>query len=287
MEYKDRNGNMIFSGNLQEEFVRMMYSNKLIEKLTPILVKPKISMIVGKFLDSHFSSKFINLFIKINRIDVSLYKEKKYKSFNDFFTRKIIPEFRPIQMESETLISPCDSKMIALKIKENSIFNIKDTSYSVYSLLRDEKLAEKYKNGYCLIFRLSVEDYHRYCYIDTLKKTNNRKIKGFYHTVHPSILKYADIYKENTREYTLMRTENFGDVVQVEVGALFVGRIKNHHQKGKFVRGEEKGMFEFGGSTIVMLFQENTIKPDEDLLLNTDEGFETAVKMGEKIGKKI
>ena len=146
-------------------------------------------------------------------------------------------------------------------------------------------LANRFCGGYCLIFRLEVDDYHRYCYIDNGTKTDNTFIAGELHTVNPVALERYNIYKRNSREYTVLHTENFGDVVQVEVGAMMVGRIVNHHGEGGFCRGEEKGKFEFGGSTIVMLFGKDTICPDEDILRNSAEGIETVVKYGEKIGK--
>jgi phosphatidylserine decarboxylase len=191
-----------------------------------------------------------------------------------------------IDENKSALISPCDGKIMVHKIKEDSVFQIKDGHYSIYSMLRDKKLSENYKNGYCIVIRLSVDDYHRYCYIDNLKKSRNRKIEGVLHTVHPAVDEYCNIYRENSREYTLMKTENFDEVVQIEVGALFVGKIINNHEKGEFKRGQEKGMFEFGASTIVLLLKENIVDMDEDLITNTQEGFETEVKLGEKIGTR-
>lgn len=83
-----------------------------------------------------------------------------------------------------------------------------------------------------------------------------------------------------------MHTKNFGNVIHAEVGAMLVGRIKNHHEKYKFLRGEEKGMFEYGGSTVVLIFPPDTVIPDSDILKNTNDGFETVVKIGERIGIK-
>ena len=88
-------------------------------------------------------------------------------------------------------------------------------------------------------------------------------------------------------EYTVLETENFGTVVQVEVGAMMVGRIVNHHGTHSFQRGEEKGMFEFGGSTTVLLVKKDQLKVDQDILENSKENIETVVKLGEKIGCRI
>lgn len=138
-----------------------------------------------------------------------------------------------------------------------------------------------------MIFRLEVDDYHRYCYIDSGTKTENTFINGELHTVNPIALEHYNIYKRNCREYTVLHTENFGDVVQVEVGAMMVGRIVNRHGAAEVVRGEEKGKFEFGGSTIVLLVQEDMIRIDDDILRNSAENIETVVKYGEKVAASV
>jgi phosphatidylserine decarboxylase len=166
-------------------------------------------------------------------------------------------------------------------LNENSQFYIKGSYYSVTDLTNDKEMEEAYKGGYCFAFRLTVDDYHRYCYIDDGRKEENVFIPGVLHTVNPISLGDCNIYGRNSREYTILHTENFGDVLQVEVGALLVGRISNHHQEYQFTKGEEKGMFEFGGSTIVLLTKKNFVIPSPHLLEHTEMGVETIVKMGE------
>ena len=251
-----------------------------------VLINPAISKMAGWFMDSRISAVMIRHFIKKNNIDVSEYEERKYISYNDFFTRKINDTSRKIDMKKNSLIAPCDSKLTAYKINDKSIFKIKDSYYRVEDLLKDDKLAKKYRDGYCLIFRLSVDDYHRYCYIDNGSKKENKYIKGVLHTVRPIALENYNIYKRNAREYTVLKTENFGEVVQVEVGAIMIGRIKNYHQEYNFTKGEEKGMFEFGGSTIVLLIEKNRVDIDQEILKNTENNYETIVKLGTKIGTK-
>ena len=107
------------------------------------------------------------------------------------------------------------------------------------------------------------------------------------HTVNPIALERYNIYKQNSREFTVLHTENFGDVVQVEIGAMMVGRICNHQETGSFRRGQEKGMFEFGGSTVVLLFEKDKICLNDDILRNSASGIETVVKFGSSIGYKI
>ncbi len=105
--------------------------------------------------------------------------------------------------------------------------------------------------------------------------------------MQPVALERRRVFAENSREYTVLHTAHFGDVTQVEVGAMMVGRIVNNHGAHRFSRGEEKGRFEFGGSTIVLLVEKDKVVFDEELYTNTENGFETAVKCGERIGTAI
>ena len=263
-----------------------MYGSAVGRVFLKTLTAPAVSRIAGSFMDSRPSKLLIKPFIKRSGIDTSQYIMEGFRSYNDFFTRVVKPEKRPVDFTPEHLISPCDSKLTVYKISKNSIFRIKGSRYRVRDLLQNDFLAQRYCGGYCLIFRLEVDDYHRYCYIDNGIKTDNTFIAGELHTVNPIALEKYNIYKRNSREYTVLHTEHFGDVVQVEVGAMMVGRIVNHHGECAFFRGQEKGKFEFGGSTIVMLFGKDTIIPDRDILVNSSEGIETVVKYGEKIGVK-
>lgn len=272
--------------NSDSLIIRFLYHNIIGRSILKMLIKPSISKIGGCFLSTKLSTIFIKKFVKNNNIDLNEYEDKKYLSYNDFFTRKIKEEYRPIDFKKNNLISPCDSKLTAYKLSDESIFYIKNSYYKVEDLVQDKKISKKYKDGYCLIFRLCVDDYHRYCYIDSGKKTKNIYIDGVLYTVRPIALKNYNIYKENCREYTILKTDNFGDIVQIEVGATLVGKIKNHHQEYKFKKGEEKGMFLFGGSTIVLLIEKDKVIIDKEILENTKEGYETIVKLGQKIGVK-
>jgi len=112
-------------------------------------------------------------------------------------------------------------------------------------------------------------------------------IPGFLHTVNPVAAEHAPIYKENSREYTVIDTAHFGKMIHMEVGALVVGKIINYHGEAYHTtKGEEKGRFEFGGSTIVLLFQKDKVKISPDILLNSGDDCETIVKMGEEIGRR-
>lgn len=267
--------------------VKFLYNTWLGKICLRVITLRFISKIVGCYLDSKLSRGRIKKYIKKNSIDMSLFVEEDYKSFNDFFTRRIKPELRPFTTKEDEFPSPCDGKVSAYKIDNNSTFEIKDFAYTVESLLNNKELADKYKDGYCIVLRLSVEDYHRYFYIDDCNKSNNVFIKGKLHTVQPHALSKRKVFSENCREYTVMNTKNFGDITQVEVGAMMVGRIVNNHEEGNYSRGEEKGKFEFGGSTIVLLVEKDKVKFDEEFFTNTENDNETYVLCGERIGYKL
>jgi len=263
-----------------------LYRTKYGRVILKLLTKPVVSKSVGLYMNSKLSKPKIKPFIKKNNINIAEYEERKYRSYNDFFTRKIRPEMRLIDLDPNHFISPCDCKLSAYTIQDGSVFFIKDSVYSIKDLLGGNEIYKEYSGGFCLIFRLTVDDYHRYCYIDDGSKSENTFIKGKLHTVQPIALEKYNIYKRNCREYTVLSTENFGNVVQIEVGAMMVGRIVNLHEEHTFKRGEEKGMFEFGGSTVVLLVKKDTVMIDKHIVENTNEGKETIVKFGQKIGRK-
>ncbi|SHI31225.1 phosphatidylserine decarboxylase [Parasporobacterium paucivorans] len=287
MNYRDRQGNTILSVWDTDEMLSSIYSSipgRIVLKLVSI---PNVSNIVRRLLDTKFSCRFIEIYNRFFKIDNDEYKKQKYKSFNDYFTRKVKYSCRPVTQDRNVLISPCDGKLRVYKISSQSRFSVKKSNYSLKTLLKDEKMSKRYEDGVCVIIRLALEDNHRYCYIDSGYKTSNRHINGRLYNVNAIVNDYKKVYRENAREYTLMDTENFGKVLQMEVGTLFVGKINNYHQRGYFRKGDEKGRFEFGGSTIILLFENGKVKIDEDLLENTEHNFETLVKMGEQIGITI
>lgn len=248
-----------------------------------IITKP-FSNLVALFMNSSLSKFMIKRFINKNDINMFEYDDRKYTSYNDFFTRRVISYKRPINASKDILISPCDSKLTAYKITEDLTLKIKNGCYSINSLI-DKDILNDYIGGDALVFRLSTDNYHRYCYIDSGSKGKNYKIDGVLHTVQSICLNHYNFYNMNSREWTLLNTNNFGKVIQCEIGALCIGRIRNAHETHIFKKGEEKGFFEFGGSTIVLLFKKNTIKLDEDIYNNSKENIETIVKYGERIGK--
>lgn len=266
--------------------LEFLYHTKVGRVILKLLVRPGLSKACGKFMDTRASKPLIKPFIKNNGIDMSEYVDENYKCFNDCFCRHIKPENRPVDMTPENLVAPCDGLLSAYKIADGLVIPVKGSKYSMKGLLRNEALAREFEGGTCLVFRLCVNHYHRYSYPDNGTKGENIFIPGVLHTVRPIALEAFPVFVENSREYTVLETENFGKVVQMEVGAMLVGKISNNMGAGSFKRGEEKGKFLYGGSTIIMLLREGAADVRESLFDATSRQEETPVKMGEVIGTK-
>ncbi len=282
----DRNGKIVKEHSMQDCLLEQLYGHAAGRLLLKPLISPKLSVLGGKILDSRFSAFLIPLFIRYHKIDMKDYEQVSYASYNDFFKRKLADGARSIERQNNLFISPCDSRLLVYKIDQNCRFTVKHTEYTIQSLLRSKKLAEKFAGGYAWVFRLCVEDYHRYIYVDDGEVSQNRRIPGVFHTVNPAANDAFPIYKENTREYCLLKSAHFGTVLQMEAGAMLVGKIENHKCDKKVLRGQERGNFAFGGSTVILLTQKDRVLPDGDLLRHSNSGIETRVKTGEKIGKE-
>ncbi len=251
------------------------------------LVSGPVSELSGLILDSSFSKLLIDPFIKANKIKKQDFILDDINSFNDFFCRKIKPGLRPTDMSAKSLVAPCDGLLSAYRISGGTVLGVKGSSYKIDRLLRDRKLAATYEGGYALVYRLCVNHYHRYMWFDSGKKYLDRRIEGVYHTVRPVALAELPVYVENTREYSVIDTKNFGRCVQMEVGAMLVGRIVNNNPFPAMVkRGREKGHFEYGGSTVIVLVPKGKAGLRKDIKEALDTGKEIPVVMGEVIGTK-
>lgn len=271
-----------------EKWLVWLYYNPVGEATLWALAKRKlVSSIYGKMMDRTSSTKKIHPFIEDFDIDMSVAQENEFKNFNDFFTRKLKDDARPVDTSFNVVVSPADGKILAYADISNSDFIIKGFRFDVSSFLDNPELAQKYHNGALLIIRLAPVDYHRFHFPVSGNLTPGKKIEGDYYSVNPFALrKKAEIFCLNKRDYTILSNPLFGDVIMAEVGATMVGSIVQTYKGSTVKKGEEKGYYKFGGSTVVLLFEKSKIQIDEDLLINTLKGYETAVKMGERIGKE-
>lgn len=267
--------------------LRFLYNTILGRMLLKLLVHPQISRLAGNFCDSRISKFLIPGFIRKNHINMDEFENTSYDSFNQLFCRKIKKGRRIIDEAEDAFIAPCDGLLSAYKIKKGLVIPVKSSKFGIEDLVKNRKLAKEYEDGICLVFRLCVNHYHRYIYLDSGTKSENVFIPGVLHTVRPIALRSEPIFVENAREYTVLHTEHFGDIVQMEVGAMLVGRIQNLHEHATIQRGQEKGYFEYGGSTIILLVKQDQVHVPKKFYDATDKGIEIPVKLGERLNKCI
>ena len=266
--------------------LRFLYGKAAGRALLKLAASRPVSQLAGHFMDSSLSRLLIRPFASRNKIRMADYIPLSYPCFNDFFCRPIRKELRPVPQEDATFMAPCDGYLSAYRITDGLVLPIKQSSYTIPELLGGDTAADAFRDGICLVFRLCVQHYHRYAYVDEGRITRRRFLPGELHTVRPIALAALPVFTRNCREYMVMDTAHFGRLCQIEVGAMLVGRIDNYKGAGvSFRRGEEKGRFLYGGSTVVLLLEKDRVQLDGLLFDNTAEGLETPVQMGEILGK--
>lgn len=280
MIYDRENGAVYEEKQYGGKVLSFLYGNAIGRFLLKGAVSPCFSKLSGAYYSSNLSKRKIKPFVEKNSIDLGEYEKKEYNSFNDFFTRKKIvsPEFK-----NKEFISPADSKLTVYRIEDDLMIKIKNSVYSIDELVNKSGISENFSGGYCFVFRLSMDDCHRYCFVDDGNVEEKYLVKGKLHTVS-YISENRKVFCENTRQVNVLSTNNFGKIVVVEVGAMLVGKFHDNEMT-VFKKGDEKGYFELGGSTIVIL-TEKGICVDEDILEQSKKGVETKVKYAQRIGEK-
>jgi len=268
-----------------------LYGKKRAGKLNLFLLfkRKYLSQFGGLMMKWSYSKRKIPTFIKEHQLNMDDFEvpEKGFKNFNQFFYRKLKED--KINIE-EGVVSPADGKIVVFNIVDDCYkFYIKDCSFDLHTFLKDEFLAKKYKGGAMAIIRLAPADYHRFHFPFDGVPTTSKKIKGYYYSVSPIALQQnMRIFCENKREYSILKTQEIGDILYCEVGATLTGSIVQTYIPNQPVKkGDEKGHFAFGGSTVVLLFEKNKIKFNQDLIEHTAKGYETSIKMGEQIAEAL
>lgn len=268
--------------------LRFLYKTAAGRACLKVLVSPCISKIAGAYLDSRLSTWLIPVFRKNNNISMEgiVVPKKGFACFNDFFTRKRKEVF--FDADENHFPSPCDGFLSVSRIKAGQVLDIKHTKFSMRELLKNERLADDFQDGLALVFRLTPAHYHRYSYPAAGTIVGKHRIKGVLHCVRPIATESFPVFAQNSREYQVIRSERFGRYVQMEVGAMMVGRITNLPVRigDKVKRGMEKGYFEFGGSTIIVLLKGENIELNERLLARRNADGEIPVTVGEWVATK-
>lgn len=269
----------------ESPLIRFLYKTILGRIILKALVCPAFSKLCGYILSSSFSKWIVPIYIKTNHINMKYFNvpDNGFCSFNDFFTRKLKEQYNTLS--DAAFVSPCDGLLTIKEIDDDSCFFIKHCQYQLSDLLQNEELASVMHNGSALIFRLTPSHYHRYVYCTDGVIIDHKKIPGILHCVRPVAVEDKKVYINNSREYTAIQSKLFGTVIQMEIGALLVGKIsndKNCRPLRSAVKGDEKGCFEFGGSTVIVL-TENRLVINEDILGRGDPSDELPVIVGEAI----
>lgn len=268
--------------------LRWLYNNPFGKISVISIFKRKfVSEYYGRKMDEKSSALKIPEFVK--EYDINMEESEKsieeFQTFNEFFYRKLKKNARKIS--EKDIISPADGKIVAFSsIDENMSFFIKGEKFNLKEFLNDKKLAEEFNEGAMAIIRLAPVDYHRYHFPVSGKLEKIIDIKGDYFSVSPIAMKKSlEIFMKNKRSITLIEGEKYNRYLFAEIGATMVGTIVNTTKEKELVlKGEEKGYFKFGGSSVMIIFKKGIVNFDKDILENTKNGYETSVEMGEGIG---
>lgn len=257
--------------------------------LHALLKRALVSRLYGWRMSRAFSAQAVLPFIVDYNLDVDEFAKKpfSFKSFNDFFCRALKPGARPIAPGDRVAVLPADGRHLAFQNVDGAEgFYAKGQRFDLPAFLGDEDLAREFAGGSLLISRLCPVDYHRFHFPVAGTPGESRLINGFLYSVSPVALRQNLAYLwENKRRVTLVASPVFGKVAMVEIGATMVGSIVEWFVPGRAVaKGDEKGLFKFGGSCVVTIFQPGKIKLDPDLVRQTTGGLEVYARMGEPLG---
>ncbi len=274
-------------------FIKFAYSNCAGKLLVWMLLKRKVfSKFCGLWADSALSRSAVKKFVKSNGIDAeeSLLPMESFKTFNEFFTRELKAQARPVCGGESTILFPADARHLGFEnVSEEGFFYAKGRKFNLEKLLNSADLAKRFAGGSMIISRLSPLDYHRFHYPVSGHVCARKRVKGSLYTVSPIALSRRLGYLlENERVLTMLECEKGGLCAMLEIGATNVGTIRHFDAVGdSAVRGAQKGLFRFGGSCVITLFEKNTVKLNAALLDKTKSGLEYYARVNSAAGEFI
>jgi phosphatidylserine decarboxylase len=273
-----------------ERWLRIAYDNPLGRLAVWLFIRRRLfSWYYGWRMKRVGSDLLIFKFIADYDVDATEFAKSAfdYKTFNEFFHRALKPERRPIAQGSGLAVMPADGRHLAFPdVGRAQGFYVKGSKFTLEELLGDAKLAARFAGGSMLISRLCPSDYHRFHFPVSGIPSEPVLIRGSLYSVSPIALRRNILYLvRNKRIVTLIEAPEFGTVAMVEVGATNVGSIVEVFQAGHaVVKGEEKGMFSFGGSCVITLFTEGRVLFDADIVAQSANFTETYARMGDRLG---
>lgn len=252
--------------------------------LRALMSRPLMSFCYGRLQRRAGSRKKIRGFVDSLGIDASEAERPldDYATLDEFFTRRLRAGARPIDDEPTRLCSPADGRALAFAgLDAGAALPIKGQSLSLATLVGAPL---PFARAAVLVVRLAPADYHRFHAPCAGLLSAPRRMGGPLHSVHPRALAAGAPSFANRREVSQLDSQPLGTLLLVEVGAMLVGEIERTRAPGPVAKGEELGMFHFGGSTVVLLADDERVQLDPDLLANSARGLETRVQMGERVG---
>lgn len=276
-----------------EGFLRWTYGNPLGKLSLEGLVKRAIfSKWYGRRMNAAASRKKVLPFIQAYGLDPNEFADRpeSFRTFNEFFYRKLKPESRPIVSDPDAAVFSADGRHLGFQnLEEAEGIFVKGAKFDLERLCGSRHLADRYRRGAIVLSRLCPVDYHRYHFPVSGVPGRPQIIPGALYSVSPLALRQNINYLvENKRACTTIVSREFGEVLMFEVGATCVGSFEYTFTPGQPVKkGEEKGYFKFGGSETITLFEPGRIKLKGDLLENSRAGRELYARMGDLMGRTI
>lgn len=275
-----------------EGFFYWLYNSELGRRVRPFLMQSKLlHRLVGRFAYSKASRHLIPWFIKKAAVDSAEIELPvfTFSSFNEFFTRRLKVQARPIDNDPRTLICPGDGKLLVFEeIHSDLILPIKGVQVVLKELLNNSGGAERYGGGSACVLRLYLSDYHRIHFPAEGVPQSPFLIEGDYNSLSPIPGNDVNFYCRNKRTITYFDTTRFGRMALIDIGGFLISSIQHNFTAGLQVKkGDEKSAFQFGGSTLVILCEKKTVRFHDDLLHNSRQGIETYVQLGEAIGEAL
>lgn len=277
-----------------EAWLRWLYSSSVTGQLA-LHVLAKRALLTwwyGRKMDKPRSVHRVLPFIVEHDLDVDEFAKNamSYRTFNEFFYRKLKDSARPIDADPRSAVLPADGRHLVFpNVDQADGFYVKGERFDLDELLGGPLVAKQFAGGAMVISRLAPVDYHRFHFPCAGVPGRASEIKGPLFSVNPIALRRNVRYLvQNKRMITLHDSELFGTVAIIEVGATMVGGIRQTYVPGtKAKKGEEKGLFKFGGSCVITLFQKGRIAFDDDLRAHSLKFVETYAKMGERMGVAV
>ena len=276
-----------------DAFVKFLYQNPIGLVLTKTLFPKKtISKAMGLYQDTKASAKAIPEFIKLYEIPMSEYEEQTYTSFNDFFIRKFRPGKRCFIADEDVFCAGAEARYLAVEnLTAETRFPVKGIEINLAELLGPAVDAKDFLGGTLIIARLCPVDYHRFHFPVSGEQISFQELAGELDSVNPVALEsLPKVLFKNERHVAIFENPVFGKIAMIEVGAMGVGRIIQEglaqEKQLKFDKGQEKGYFLFGGSTVIWVVQPERLQLDADLVRNSGQGIETWIPLGDRLGGK-